>query len=185
MTEAGPEPSDVDSGSFNPELSILGNLKERRQQVVEKQYLDRAVPRWSDPEIFVRFKPVDHATIRKAMDATDDSGGNRRQRREAGKKARGELQANIDVLIEGCVGVYAVLDGNRERKYSLRKGDPRGEWTKFDPELADNLGIEAGSATEVVRALYLADGDIMTTAGAIAEFSGYREDTADEAIEGE
>ena len=63
-----------------------------------------------------------------------------------------------------------------EHKYSLRLGDENGPWTKFDPDLAANLlgetGAQNAKAVNVVRELYQTDGDIITAAGQVLEFSG-------------
>jgi hypothetical protein len=162
-------------GKESDRLSVLGHLKERREQIKQSATTDLPVERWTDPEIFVRFKPVDHGIIR--------AGGNRVESAQPKDKARIEVEVNSDVLIRGCVGVFARING---KEYSLRPGDPRGDWTKFDADLAENLGLnEDSTAREVVKALYIFDGDIMSTAAKVAEFSGYRDKIADEEVSGE
>lgn len=181
MTEAtGPEPGSSTSLRGDDSLSILGQLRSRREQVVEAAHKDLRVPRWGEPgtgtpEIYVRYRPVDHKIIRKAMEVGDNT------KAKGDKRAAAEVRANIDVLIAGCVGVFGVVDGEQ---YSLRPGDPKGEWTGFDQDLAENLGC-GQSATEVIRSLYITDGDIISTASAVAEFSGYQEAESYEAIRGE
>lgn len=160
-------------------LSILGSLKERRQQVLEEQVLRLPVPRWEDPSIVVRYKPVAHTFIRTAQ--------NRLEKANADKRSEVELEGNIDILIRGCDGVLAVLDG---QEYSLRPGDENGDPTLFDKDLAENLGVEgtggkAPSARQVVRALFITEGDILSAASKLITFSGYRETEADSAIVGE
>jgi hypothetical protein len=169
----GGEQQDTAAMPAPDRLSILGHLKERREEVKTAATIDLQVERWSDPELFVRFKPVDHAIIR--------SGGRKVEVAPDKAKSQVEVDINADVLIAGCVGVFARVDGE---EFSLRPGDPRGPWTKFDPDLAENLGCEH-SARKVVKALYIFDGDIITTAGKVAEFSGYREKYADEEVAGE
>jgi hypothetical protein len=155
--------------------SVLGSLATRREKVIEQDYTDLRVPRWTEPEIYVRFKVVPHSIIRKALQ--------QQEKARQDKVAKAELASNIEILVHGCIGVYALLDGD-DTKYSLRLGDERGNWTRFDDDLAANL--ECGeSASEVVRALYLSDGDIMSAASAVVEFSGYRDAEADERIAGE
>lgn len=162
-------------GGDDDRLSVLGQLKARREQIKQGATIDFPVERWDDPEIFVRFKPVEHGVIR--------SGGTRVEGAQQKDKARVEVEVNCDVLIRGCVGVFARIGG---KEYSLKPGEPRGEWTKFDADLAENLGLsEDATAREVVKALYIFDGDIMSTAAKVAEFSGYRDKMADEEVSGE
>lgn len=159
--------------------SILSSLKERRQQVLEQQILRLPVPRWEDPVIVVHYKPVEHSFIRGAQERVKKAGTD--------KKADVEIDANADMLIRGCVGVVAIVDG---KEYSLRPGDEEGEPTRFDADLAENLGIEGAggkppTARAVVRSLFITDGDILSAANELVKFSGYRETEADAAVVGE
>lgn len=168
-----------DEGSVGASPSVLSSLKERRQQVLNEQVLRLAVPRWDNPTIVVRYKPVEHSFIRRAQNAVEKAGKD--------KQADTELNSNADILIRGCVGVVAVLDG---KEYSLRLGDEQGEPTVFDSDLADNLGVEGSpgklpTARQVVRSLFLTDGDILSAASELIRFSGYRETEADSAVVGE
>jgi hypothetical protein len=127
--------SDVDQPTVAPELgqdrlSVLGQLKERREQILQKEHLDLPVPRWKDPEILVRYKPVPHRYFAAGQNIVDKATGK--------DKAKIEVSANIDILLKGCTAVFARLDG---QDYSLRLGDPKGDFTTFDPDLAENLGL--------------------------------------------
>lgn len=152
---------------------MLGSLKARRAEVLTNSTIDLRVPRWDNPEMFVRFKPVSHALLKKATRV----GLNAAER----KRDEAEVEANCDVLIDGCVGVFARLDG---KDYSLRPGDEDGEPTLFDEDLAENLGC-GKTARAVVRALYITDGDIISTASRISEFSGYKDAETMDALTGE
>lgn len=159
--------------------SILSSLKERRQQVLEEQVLRLPVPRWNDPSIVVKYKPVDHSFIRQAQGRVEKANKDR--------QADVEVEANADILIRGCVGVVAVIDG---KEYSLRPGDEDGEPTLFDPDLAENLGVEGiggkpPTARKVLRSLFITDGDVLSAATELIKFSGYREAEADSTILGE
>jgi hypothetical protein len=159
-------------------LSRLGDLKERRQTILEQAVLDRKVPRWNDPEIWVRYKPIDHSIIR--------AGYSRIESAPPAKKGEVEVNSNADLLIRACVGVYAKLPEDTEGEYSLRPGDPEGVPTRFDPDLATNLGLsDKSTAREVVRKLFITEGDIIAHAKAVAEFSGYTEDETDTDFLGE
>lgn len=159
--------------------SVLSSLKEKRQEVLDKQVLPLRVPRWDDPVILVRYKPVEHGLIRAAQHRVEKAG--------ADKKAQVEVDSNADILIQGCIAVVAVVDG---KEYSLRPGDELGEPTRFDRDLAENLGIEGEggkppTARMVVRGLFITGGDILSAATELVKFSGYRETEADAAVLGE
>lgn len=158
-------------------LSVLGQLSKRHDDIKNAQQLTMAIPRWSDPEIWVRLKPIAHEDIRRAMERID----------KAQKAMRGqvELEQNIDLLIKACIGVFATL-GDDPTEYSLRPDDPEGDHTRFDHDLAANLGLSEGvSARHVVKALYITEGDILSHAKALIEWSGYRDTEAEETIAGE
>lgn len=176
MSENEEESREVARGS-SP--SILSSLKERRQQVLAQQVLSLPVPRWEDPVIVVKYKPVEHGFIRAGQERVKKAGNE--------KKAEVEVDANADMLIRGCLGVVAVVDGT---EYSLRLGDEQGDPTRFDQDLAENLGVEGAggkpaTARAVVRSLFLTDGDILSAANELMKFSGYRETEADTAVVGE
>lgn len=156
-------------------LSILGELKTRRDEIVHSEHLDLQVPRWNDPEIIVRYKPAPHATIRRIQERVE----------KAPKKERfeAEVSGNCDLLIHACDAVVARIDG---QDYSLKPDEPKGEFTLFDADLAANLGLpEDATAREIVRTLFITDGDILSHAQSLVKWSGYRETDADERLEGE
>jgi len=163
----------VEEPQADSSLSVLGQLKSRREDIVKRQFIDLPVPRWDNPNIVVRYKPLEHALFRSAA--------NQVERADAKRRSETEVNVNVDILARSCIGVFAVVNGSR---YSLREGDPTGEWTTFDADLADNLGCEH-TARAVVKALYIVEGDILSTANKIAEFSGYKEQEADEELMGE
>lgn len=169
----------VGSEEVSRGTSILSSLKERRQQVLEQQVLRLPVPRWENPAIVVMYKPVEHGFIKTAQIRVEKA--------PPDKQADVELDANVDILIRGCVGVVAIIDG---KEYSLRPGDEEGEPTVFDQDLAENLGVEGvngkpPTARAVVRSLFITDGDILSAANELVKFSGYRETEADAAVVGE
>jgi hypothetical protein len=191
MTDA-PTPAPASSRSDRDPTSILGQLGKRREAIAAAQVLTKKVPRWRDPVIEVDYGLVDHDVVSRAQryvnKAVQDQPRNRAERRASGGKGdsigRAELDANCDVLIAGCQAVVAVIDGVR---YSLREGDPHGEPTTFDPDLADNLGLpdDDRDARAVVKALFISEGDIIRAAREVAEFSGYTLGVVDEELEGE
>lgn len=177
MSEMSGEQERTELGSIDTGgLSLLGSLKERRQQVLEEQELRLPVPRWTNPEIVVKYKPVDHSLIRKTQDRVEGI-------KDKTKKFAAEVDGNADLLIKGCVAVVAIVDG---REYSLKPGEPHGDPTVFDPDLAENLGLgDRVTAREIVKALFIVEGDIMSASQALVQFSGYRETEADSTVSGE
>lgn len=138
--------------------SALSSLRARRAKAREELHLDLAVPRL-DPPVYVRFAPVDDGRV-KAIN----------KRFEKSKDKDRDVLINAAVLAEACRGLFEVIDN---QEVSVDDSDREGEWPRFDDQLADLLGIEAGKASDVVRALYLTDGDVIATATRVAEWSGY------------
>jgi hypothetical protein len=149
--------------SAGPEDSpIMLSLKARRTEIAKKLFIDLKVPRWDAPEVFVRYGPIDTVKIDKQV-----------ANRQKSNKEDWSLVANADILIGSCQGVYACLDGNRDVKYSLRPGDENGAWTKFDPDLARQLGLDPDvtKAVDCVQALYFTDGDLIDASNEVFKFS--------------
>lgn len=172
-TEDGTTTTDTGRAPSRPQ-SILARIAERREEIVNNLHLDLPVPRWTDPEIVVRYRPVEHAVVRSKEAELEKAKPN--------KRPALEVDLNADLLIRYCVGVAARIDG---QEYSLGP-DPKGDLTRFDPDLAAALRLpEDSSAREVVRSLFVTDGDLLSAARALVEWSGYQEAQADEALEGE
>lgn len=175
------EPNTTDDGLRADEppsrgLSILDNIAGRRQEIRESLTEDIPVPRWEDPEIIVKFAPIEHDDLNKARSVV--------QKAQRGARSLAEINANADILIKACRAVVARIEG---QEYSLRQGDRDGDPTRFDKDLAKALGLDADTATarQVVRSLYLTDGDIIATADRLVRWSGYRLQQVDQELEGE
>lgn len=161
-----------------PRKSILGNLARRLEEISGTMHLDVAVPKWTEPEIYVRYQPVDHEYLAKGRDKIQ----------AAKKNQRGsvELQVNTDLILHAAVEVFGILDGNMDKRYSLREGDEDGAPTTFDEDLAEALGLDRiSTGRSIVDKLFPTDGGIISHGAAIAEFSDYREAESDEAMRGE
>ena len=177
MSEAAPERPlrSVEEPKADMGVSVLGQLQDRREQIKKAAFIDLPVPRWDSPVIVVRYNPVDHTRFRAAATQVEKVQPNRR--------AEVEVNVNSDILIGACLGVFAVINGKR---YSLKSGDADGEWTKFDPDLAAAFGMpEGATARSVLKTVYITEGDILSTANKLAEFSGYKEQEVDDSILGE
>lgn len=147
------------------------SLKDRRKAIVDDLFIDVQVPRWDEPEIFVRFKPISSSKLDAAV-----------EKRRASKADNWATMANADALVQACIGIYGVFPNDPDKKVSLRPGDPDGEWTKFDPDLAEALGVPAPTAADTVLALYLTEGDLVMTASKVFRWSGIASEEADSAF---
>jgi len=166
--------------------SPLASLRDRKAKLVEKLYLDLKVPRWDDdggPAIFVRYHPAKLGKVASASTLRE------KQRKQWGDDWA--LIAQADVLIDCCAGIYASENGKRADDpevgdvYSLRPGDPTGDWTTFDPDLAANLGLdEHAGAVATCRALYLTEGDLTLAYTALIAWSGDVSDDTEETNRG-
>lgn len=195
MTDPDPEPQD-----FGPDPapepahdtpaqpgSPLANLRQRRDEIAAEQVLDLPVPRWSDPELVVRYRPGEHRRMRNALDKIEKA--------PARERAEVEVTMNTDLLIHACLGVFARIGGRPyvctgPDEWTPIPTDDEGtpvydDWDGFSPHLAATLGAATESARSVVSAMFLTDGDILATAGKLMQWSGYQEAEADEAILGE
>jgi hypothetical protein len=151
------------------EATPLIALRQRRQELIDEMYMDLRVPRWDNPEVYVRFKPVSASRLNTAI-----------ERRRKQKAENWSILANADMLVDACVGVYASFDGG-QTQYSLRLDDAEGSWTKFDHDLAAALGLEdAKSQAETCLGLYLTEGDLIDAANRLFKWSGIVVDEADE-----
>lgn len=150
--------------------TLRSSLRDRRQQVVEKLYTDRRVPRL-DPPVMVRFRPLPGATIDRLTKAV-----------EKGKDPDRSTVQNALALAEACQGIFEIIDGE---EVSIDDQDRDGEWPRFDAHLCRLLGIpETGRASDVVRALYLTDGDVISEAGELTVWSGFARREGDEDYSG-
>lgn len=174
-----------------PAMSPLGSLKKRRAQIADKLFLELKVPRWDTPdadgergpEIWVRYRPAAPSGAAKKAEQFNRMGGK--------KPDDWAVQLNAQVLVQCCEAVYAVQGDAPEEgeedarpKISLREGDPYGTLTKFDPDLADALGIENANAQAVVRKLYFTEGDLIAAANKLMEWSGVANDEAEDGFLG-
>jgi hypothetical protein len=172
---AGSPPADEVAAAAG---SALDDLRVRRARHTDNLFIDLKVPRWDDDggaQVWVRYRPASPGKVNAV--------GMKRLEHKAEHGDAWLVLANADILIESCLGVYGVLPDDPTR-YSFRRGDPAGPWTKFDPDLADSLGLEAAKATDVVRALYLTEGDLIAACDQLCEWSQVQSVKADEAFLG-
>jgi hypothetical protein len=155
-----------------PTNGILGDLAKRRQQIVEEELFEKWVPRWQDPRIKLVFDPVPHTALKKAAMIQEQN----RKERDPDRRALLELNTNADLLITAV----------REISVHPIDGSDGGSVSHFGPSLATALGMpDTARARDVCRAIFITDADLLTMARELSEWTGYREDDANEVIAGE
>lgn len=161
-----------------PQTGILGVLANRRQQILDEKVLTLEVPDWTSPKLRIEFKPVPHAILRR--------GANEQEKRikdttDAAKQANTELDTNADILINGCLRIIAVLDDGEEMGLGID-----GAFTRFDRDFALSCGLpESTTARQMCRWMFITEADLLRTARTVSQWSGYRNEDVNEALEGE
>lgn len=156
--------------------SPLLALRDRRKALQDKLFIDLQVPRWGEdggPRVYVRYGPANTSWY------ADEA---QKIQKMSRKPTDWMTKLNANLLVRACVGVFAVegedplSPEDTRTKFSLRDGDPTGEWTKFDTDLAYSLGLDEGtaSAIAVCRELFFTDADLATAAQQVLKFSGIR-----------
>lgn len=151
--------------------SPLAGLRQRREDAVKVLHVDLPVPRYEGIDLYVRYRPVPEHRVTAITKVTEKS-----------KDREKNIIAQATILAEVCIGVFAVVKHDGEDvEVSVDDDDPHGEWPKFDERLGKILGLEHTTrAAEVVRRLYLTDGDVLATASRLAEWSGYTLENVEE-----
>lgn len=152
--------------------SPMASLRARREALTKRLHVDLQVPRYEDPAVFVRYRPLTQAEIDAAMG-----------RHEKSKDPDKTATVNAALLAAACVGVFQVGADGREASVIVDNLD--GEWPRFDERLAAELGLpDATTAATVVRALYFTDGDVIAAASALTAWSGYSQEKLEREHEG-
>lgn len=168
--EAAAAPDEVPAA----DSSALAALRARRRKPLEALYIDLVIPRY-DPPIYVRYAPITQTRLEEISSKTEKS-------KERDRTALG----NATVLAETCIGLFE-LDSEGEA-VSIDPANPTsssGDWVKFDDRLVELFELDkAPRAAEVVRQMYLTDGDVAATVVKLGEFSGYSETDLERAFAG-
>lgn len=158
-------------------MTEKSRLLERVVAARRKRVLDLPVP--GVDGIVVRFGPLGSEELKAVAD-------------NARKRKLDAVTLNASFLVRACLAVLEEVDGrlvsvdpdDREGAYVDENGDLvtarvdvgadgrlRGP-VLFDERLAELLGTER-LATATVRALYVTDGDVVSTANAVIRHSGF------------
>lgn len=161
--ELADEPT-IEAGQVEAaESSPLAGLRAARAKVVATLHTDLPIPRLEG--FGVRYGIVTQRRIDQITKKFQQS-----------KDPDRTVIINALVLAEACLGVYQWVDGEQ---VSVDPEDRAGEWPKFAERLAELLHDpdepkpRATKSSDVVRSLYLTDGDIVSTATQLAEWNGY------------
>lgn len=159
LDDLAEETSEVKAADSSP----LTGLRAARATARTKLYTDLPIPRLEG--YGVRYGIV---TQRRLDQIT--------KRFEKSKDPDRTVIVNALVLAEACQGVYEWVDGEQVSVDPEARG---AAWPKFDERLAELLHDpeqpkpRATKASDVVRDLYLTDGDLIATATELAEWNGY------------
>jgi hypothetical protein len=143
--------------------SLLQQLAAQREEILAAHVIDYRIP-LVKPQAVLRFKAIDHATIRRQM--------TRVQKAAEGARAETELAANAAIIAAATLEVI------------LGEGDEAVSCDLRTVAEVYELGAQA-KAGDAVRRLFLLDGDLNQAAQKVMEHSHYGNAEADEAFAGE
>lgn len=152
---------------------VLSDLATRKKKIVDALVTDVKVDHWDDdgdPPVYVRYAPVPNAQIEAAQEAS-----------LAAKDGNAKIDANAQLLIDACRGVYQKVDGKR-----VGFDGKEGSFPRFDADLAKILGLAGDPpATLICRSLFLTEGNLLAHAQQVAVFSGAKFAELDTTLLGE
>jgi hypothetical protein len=171
MTEASfalPVPSTGDAPPVEPPIPtgttsamdrLRQKMKDARTQAAAKLAFRLPVPRME--MVVVEYGPVDQTIWTGILE----------QAEKRTNVSNLEIQARL--LAQFVNGVYVLTEDGEYVSADL--SDPHGPAPRFEKRLADALGIPwgVGLPWEFARTLYLTDGDLISTAAAVLDMSGY------------
>lgn len=137
------------------DTSSLAALRRKISTKRAERYQDMPVPDLD--VIVVRYGPVESSELAKIL-----------QRRNRKDPDRGAL-SSADILARACLGIYERGDDGELQVDGKYLTSDDGEPLTFA-----TLGlVEVKNAIAQVRALYVTDGDLISTADAVLRLSGY------------
>lgn len=145
-------------------MSFLDDVASAREKIVSELLETIEVPGWEKQGFTVKvtYKPADKIIVRKLTNA-QKSGSNE-------KIEKADLQFHVDTAV----------------KIEFSKDGETASFQGFtDTDLGDVLQLQEPSAQNAVDKLFIKDGDMNRYARIILEWSGYKDEKADEALLGE
>lgn len=139
--------------------SPLAGLAAKRAAARAELFLDLSVPDYLERlgiDLYIRFKPLPLAVTTRLLEQTRKS-----------KSADRVANANAAALAAGCVGIYHVQDG-QDVPFTA---DGRGEWPRFDEDVARLIGASWVNPTSLVRDLYFTDDQVAAAVTRVQQWS--------------
>lgn len=151
--------------------SPMRSLRARRDAARNKLHTDLAVPRY-DPPVYVRFRPLSQGEIDAAQKTHEKSRDRDRT-----------VIANAGLLANACLGIFEIDEDGQE--VGVGCTDPGADWPRFDKDFSEQVSdVPLTRASDIVRALYFTDGDVIATAARLTEWSGYNTEQLERADRG-
>lgn len=137
---------------------IKSQLADERQKAAESTKFYLPVPR--HPSILVEYTALSQAVWQSVTE-------------EGAKNGTSAVDTNARLAIEACSGVYIEFDGERFPANESLTG--RAPSFKDDLESVGKITDipYAGVRTEWVKALFVTDGDLISTMAAVLDLSGF------------
>lgn len=163
-----------------------GSLHERVAEKRRKRVTFLPVPDLQ--EVVVAFKAVDDHTRQRIA-----------ERAQKNKRSSiGDPGQDASILADSCIGIFERMhDGEllnidpEDREGARVEVQEDGDWkiigqplTFASPRFKELIGTEDFGTAETIKSLYVTDGDLMTVARSIFEFSGYSTEAMESEIQG-
>lgn len=147
--------------------SLLAGLRGRREQALQHLHFDYPVPKMEP--LHVRYRPC----------TADEVEAAHKLAKKNKHRGDGDLIGQASVLVKCCLGIFDTSPA----------GDPvqdPDDWLTFGPELADALGMDVHNprAIDVVRKLYVREGDITSAFSQLVVDSGWKLEELEETLTG-
>lgn len=158
--------------------ALRTTIADRSARARAENYLDLRVPCYDsgdDPPVWLRLRPL---TLDQIADIE----------KRWPEKDHGDLTnlwVNADMVATSTEGIFQTVPGDDEARYSIDPDDLEGTWPRFGPRIAELLGLPSDlPVVEIVRKLFLTDGDIVIFGMRVNALSGFAMTRAREAIQG-
>jgi len=138
-------------------LSVLDRVKARREERIADETLTLDIPTWGG-ELRAKYKVVPRPDLEKMV---------RKIRARQSGNGQGGNEADLDFLIQACVGVVA---------YDTESGEQEEVTNGYNKQLSDLLGVEAPAARDVL--LYLFKGNGIAIAAHAMKVARWMQDTS-------
>lgn len=164
------------------------SIRAQRDEIVSKLYIDLKIPRWRIEcnegvlRPYVRYGPVKAVKVEQSL---------KRRSEATHQQDEASVLIHADLLVGCCIAVYFKLDDDPKTIYpffinedgSLPEPVDIYECRWSVKTLGDALGMtdhESSLATNVMRQLYLTDGDLIDASNRVSMWSSEANEEAEE-----